>query len=209
MESGLFTMVACGGATTKAQAFFAVAVLLPCVTAAVAQESAIAEPYDVDEAYHVYSALLPREESYGSAEGMVVIQQETVTDQHVTGGCLTADAANKFKDAISDFERANRKPWRLQRQFEMQKPYEVMSSDAIKLLFKEHGSDWDGFYERYPSSGGFLVLSAVGFNKDKTLAIVYVGSACGSLCGTWGFHLLEKVDGKWQKAPGITCVTVS
>jgi hypothetical protein len=193
----------------KARALLAVVVLMLWKCGASAQESAAAKPYDLDEAYRVYSVLLPQEESYGFAKGTVVIQQETVSDQRASGACLTAESADKFKDAISDFERANSRPWLLQRQFTIQKPYELVSSDAIKLSFNEHGADWDGFYKSHPGSGGFLALSAVGFNKDKTLAIVYVGSACGSLCGRWGFHLLEKVGGKWQRAPGITCLTVS
>jgi len=193
----------------KAPGLLAAVLSIAYLSAAAGQESAAAKPYDVDEAYRVYSVLLPHEESYGFAKGTVVIQQETVSDQHAAGACLTAEAAEKFKDAISDFDRADGKPLILQRQFALQKPYQLVSSAAIKLSFKEQGADWDGFYKSHPGSGGFLVLSAVGFNKDKTLAIVYVGSACGNLGGRWGFHLLEKVGGMWQRAPGISCITVS
>ncbi|HEY6765907.1 MAG TPA: hypothetical protein VI386_14175 [Candidatus Sulfotelmatobacter sp.] len=63
--------------------------------------------------------------------------------------------------------------------------------------------------QRNPNSGGYIILSAVGFNKEKTEAFVYSGSSCGSLCGHWGFHLLEKIDGNWKKVPGVSCVTVS
>lgn len=63
--------------------------------------------------------------------------------------------------------------------------------------------------ERYPGSGGILPMSSVGFNKEKTCAIVYFGSSCGSLCGAWSFHLLEKVNGKWREIPGVTCHTGS
>ena len=52
-------------------------------------------------------------------------------------------------------------------------------------------------------------MSAVGFNKETTLAVVYTGSSCGGLCGSWSFHLLEKTDGKWKEAPGVTCSMVS
>jgi hypothetical protein len=80
-------------------------------------------------------------------------------------------------------------------------------SDAIHTLLKSDG--WDGFYKRYLDSGGFIIVSPVGFNPDKTQAIVYSGSSCGSLCGRWSFHLLEKVAGKWREAPGVTCFSVS
>jgi len=56
-----------------------------------------------------------------------------------------------------------------------------VSSDAIRALLKSDG--WDGFYKRFQDSGGFIIVSAVGFNADKTQAIVYSGSSCGMLCG--------------------------
>jgi len=163
--------------------------------------------------------LLPNEEAYGFAKGTLVIKQETVSDQRVSeecfgeclGQCLTVEAADKFKDAISDFDRVNSKHWLLQRQLQIQKPYELVRSDTITLSFKEHGvlGGWNEFYRRYPGSGGYVVMSAVGFNKNKTQAIVHTGTSCGALCGRWSFHLLEKVGGKWQEAPGVTCHTVS
>jgi len=171
------------------------------------QHSAAAKPYDVAEAYQVYSALLPREESAEFAKGTLVIQQETEARQEPPEPCLTPDAAAKFKDAVVDYKQVNSKPWLLQRQFQIEKPYELVNSDTIKVLFKQ--GDWDGFYRRYPDSGGYLSLSAVGFNPERSRAIVYTGSACGNLCGRWAWHLMEKIDGKWQEVPEVSCVTVS
>jgi hypothetical protein len=95
----------------------------------------------------------------------------------------------------------------LQRRFQIEKPHEIVSSDDIGVDFKDGG--WEGFHQRYPDSGGYIIMSAVGFNKEKTQAIVYTGSACGGLCGLWRFHLLEKIDGKWKKVPGVTCAMYS
>jgi hypothetical protein len=120
---------------------------------------------------------------------------------------VTPEAASRFKDAIADYKRLNKKPWLLQRQFQIEKPYEIVSSDAIGVLFKDSG--WDSFYKRYPDSGGYVIMSAVGFNKEKTRAVVYTGSACGGLCGLWRFHLLEKIDGNWKEVPGVSCSMVS
>ena len=75
----------------KAPGLLAAVLSIAYLSAAAGQESAAAKPYDVDEAYRVYSVLLPHEESYGFAKGTVVIQQETVSDQHAAGACLTAE----------------------------------------------------------------------------------------------------------------------
>jgi len=185
---------------------FVLIVLVLGIVTAMPQEPSAVEPYDGPDAYQIYSLLLPHEESYKFADGTLVIQEETVSE-HLDAKCLTAAAKRKFKDAILDYERANGKEWLLHRLFQSEKPYGLVNSDTIKAAFKERF--WDSFKSRYPGSGGYITLSAVGFNKDKTLAIVYTGSSCGGLCGSWGFHLLEKVNGKWKAVNGVTCFTVS
>ena len=174
---------------------------------AMAQQATAPDPYDVAEAYQVYSALLPSEDAANSGKGTLVIQQETLRGAEPSDPCLTPEAAAKFKDAVADYKQVNRKPWLLQRQFQIAQPYELVSSDAIGKLFKQGA--WNGFYKRYPNSGGYLTLSGVGFNHDKTRAIVYSGTACGMLCGSWSWHLLEKINGKWKEVPGVSCLTVS
>jgi len=187
----------------------AAVVLLACIPLGMAERPAAAEPYDVKEAYEVYGVLLPHEESYGFSKGMLVIQQDMIREQQSYSSCLAVEAAKKFKDAISDFDRLGRKSWLLQRKFEISKPYTLVGADTINQLFHQLPGGWETFYKLYPGSGGYLVMSPVGFNKDKTLAIVYTGSACGGLCGSWRFHLLEKVQGTWKEAPGVICSLVS
>jgi len=166
-----------------------------------------AKPYDVEDAYQIYSLLLPHEESYGFAKGTLIIQEETVSEPGASQPCVSSDAARRFKNAIAEYHRSNKESWLLKRQFQIEKPYEVVSSDAIQDLFKDNG--WKSFYKSYPQSGGYVIMSAVGFNREKTRAIVYTGSSCGALCGSWRFHLLEKINGNWKEVPGVNCSMVS
>jgi hypothetical protein len=189
----------------KAAVVIVVTVFILSLAAAVSQQFATASPYEINDAYEVYSVLLPREESYGMAERTLVIQQDTAPVP-VLKRCFTPEAAGRFKDAIVNYKRVNDKPWLLQRWLRIEKDYKLVTADTIKVVLQD---GWDGFYRRYPGSGGYFTVSAVGFNEDKTLAVVHTGSSCGSLCGLWGFHLLEKVDGKWRQVPGAACVTVS
>jgi hypothetical protein len=139
----------------------------------------------------------------------LVIQQNTIQKHEAHSSCLTVEAANKFKDAISDLDLLESKSWLLHRKFDFAKPYTLVDSSTIDRLFRHGSEGWDSFYKRYPESGGYLTLSPVGFNKDKTQAIVYIASSCGSLCGRWGFHLLERVQGNWKEVPGVSCLMVS
>lgn len=183
--------------------------VLSLLSSSSAQDSFAAKSHDIDEAYQIYSLLLPHEESYGFAKGTIVIQEDTVSHPIETA-CFDPKSVTKFKDALADYKSAQMSKWLLGRRFQIEKNYEIVNSDTINLLFKEHGVDgWRDFYSRYPNSGGFIIMSPVGFNKAKTLAVVYTGSSCGGLCGSWRFHLLEKLDGKWKEVPGVTCSTVS
>jgi hypothetical protein len=171
------------------------------VVTAMPQEPSAAQPYEEPEAYQIYSLLLPQEESHGFAKGTLVIQEETVGSAAVGGACLSPEVSRRFKDAASDYERVRTKRWFLQRQFKIEKSYEIADSKTIAHL---EASD-----QPRPRSGGHIFMSPVGFNRQKTLAIVYTGSICGGLCGSSRFYLFEKVKGQWKEVPVATCVTAS
>jgi hypothetical protein len=54
--------------------------------------------------------------------------------------------------------------------------------------------------DKTPSQNPRLLfeVSAVGFNKDHNLALVYIAHHCGGLCGGGTYHLMAKKDGKWM-----------
>jgi hypothetical protein len=56
-----------------------------------------------------------------------------------------------------------------------------------------------------------MEFSAVGFNVDKPIAVVYMGHSCGPLCGGGTFHVLEKSEGKWKpfEWKGSSCAWIS
>ncbi len=188
------------------------ALVLGCSATMLAQQSDSPEPYNEDEAYRVYDVLLPQD----SSPGTLVIQQQTFGPLSQDGpvplgpeGCLTAAAASEFKDAIRDYNRRNQKKWLLQRKFSLARPYEIIDPGTLSTMFQQ-ADGWDKFSQRFPRSSGIYDMSAVGFDQDNARAIVYLGKSCGWLCGDWDFHLLRKINGKWEDVrTGITCHTVS
>jgi hypothetical protein len=164
---------------------------------AVAQSTGDAKPYDIEEAYKVYSLVLPHEESYGFAKDTLMIRDNTVAED-VAGGCLTQADTHRFKDAIAGYNRVYKGKWTLQRHFQIEKPYRIVGSEVISAL-PDHPQ----------SAASYVSVSPVGFNRDKTQAIVFVESSCGGLCGSWRFHLLEKVHGTWNEVPVATGVGAS
>lgn len=205
----------------NARALVVFLAIVSVATSVLGQERSPLHPYSDKDAYQIYDLLVPHEETYCTKTR--VIQQETMEVQAGAmdlDSCVSPLVAPEFQDAIANFKVANSKRWLLQRQFEFDRPYELVSSETIGASFKqveqdEGGSDppveagWRGFYERYPGSGGYVVLSVVGFNKNKTRAVVFSGASCGPLCGASSFHLFKKVQGKWTQTPGIMCYSES
>ena len=159
--------------------------LLFCAAAMLAQTP---EPYNVPEAYEIYATILPGEWPWAvNHDARLTIVEET----KFYDMCLAPAGKSKpvLGPAISDYLRVNQRPWLLQRKFEIEKPYDLISKSAS-------------------FTRSFSELSAVGFNADKTIAIVYAGHHCGSPCGGGGFHVLQKRDNKWLPLDweGMTCL---
>lgn len=57
---------------------------------------------------------------------------------------------------------------------------------------------WAMFYEKYPDSPGIIKLSRVGFSRDGSVAIVYMGNQSQWLAGSGGLVAFEKKDGQWR-----------
>ena len=152
--------------------------------------------YDVAEAYEVYDAVLPSEWPWRYAHAKrLTIRSQTVPYTN----CLRVED-NQDKDvrlAIANYLELNKEVWALERAFHIDLPYELTSKDDLAT-------------QQERNTGGLVEASAVGFNADKAVAIVYVGHHCGLLCGGGAVHVLLKKQGRWQPlATIIGCPWVS
>ena len=185
------------------------------VHAASAQDNPAA--YTDKDAYDVYSVLLARESSSDNARSKLIIEIETSDYPRFGGGqsdCLTPAENEKtiYDPVIAAYREVNKKKWLLQPKFAASIPYQLVSAASIKEIFAKKGvAGWEDFYKAYPNSSGVTSLSAVGFNSDKTLAIVYMGNSCGGLCGFGTYRLLKKTMGVWTEIEwhGAICTWAS
>jgi hypothetical protein len=135
----------------------------------------------------------------------VVIAQRTLAFQD----CYEPD--KQWREMVSpvvvNYEEINRARWDLM-DSRIPFPHKLISADEMRALFSK-GPDrgWKKFHGKYPDQA-LLSVSAIGFNNDKTLAMVALESDCGALCGSGGRSFLRKVDGSWQKfqPTGTICI---
>jgi len=162
------------------------------------------------EAYVVYAALIANEIRATPSRKPLVIQRETTFSKEciVSGGALETD----WKPVADDFKLQNASVRLVAPDRNLGRPYVVVPQKDLLAFFGKQGGSWPAFYQRYPDSGGYVEVSAVGFDPSKTRAMVYVSHYCGGLCGGGSYHLLEKSGGAWREAdvPGVsTCIWIS
>jgi hypothetical protein len=166
-------------------------------------EKPAATPYEDADAYQVYSAVLPGEWTIKTSHA-----QRLVILALTRGGknCVQPDPESRelLQDALLDFNKKNQSQWTLQTKFVVDRPYALITDDEKKSAL---AGGWESYYKQYPDSAGYLWFSAVGFNKDKTIAIFQVNHDCGLLCGGGGTYVMQKKDGKWLpvKWKGTSC----
>jgi hypothetical protein len=161
------------------------------------------------DAYEIYSMLLRTEVGPEWKIAAWAITEQTQTfpvfgssnDDHLRQ-CLSVSQDQKsiYQPLIQDYVAKNQRKLVLERKFDL-------PQYALVDFGRTSG-------RANPPGAASIVfeVSAVGFNRDRTRALVYVGHHCGSLCGGGRYHLLVKNDGKWQvdrEYRGMSCAWVS
>ena len=168
------------------------------------------EKHNVEaEEYDVYSALI-REMYFANRHDKnatkpdierVVIEEETFPCQE------RLQMTKKFvdKNLIEDYRAKNTKPYHLIDLFILDVECVLLPSKDIQEIFNVNVDGWYEFYKKYPKSQGITTFSRVGFNADKTEALVYVSTSRGRLNGEGQYIKLSKKDGQWtiQKEIGL------
>lgn len=185
----------------------------------VSAQATDAKPIDDPESYSVYSTLLPDRAMLGMRRGMIVIQAESTVSPHVgrdqgPDPCWPSGPPieTEWKTTLENLRTENAHSRTVLSGFTLSVPYIVVPKADIMAFFTPESTrrldGWKHFYERYPESAGFLALSAVGFDADRTKAMVFIAHSTNYLGGDYSYHLLRKVEGTWQdtQVPGVdTC----
>src|SRR5262249_16099086 len=103
-------------------------------------------------------------------------------------------------ETVKDYNDRNKSQSELHDSFDVTGKVLLVDKQEIDEIFHDQdlGGGWEGFYKRFPDSGGFITLSRVGFNPEQSQALVLVSHYCGGLCASGTYILLQKEDGKWK-----------
>jgi len=171
------------------------------------------------EEYKVYDAVIQNMFS-GKSEGvdtgklpeLLVIREglrsETTFKRFLDDGATSVNEITKIMDiqldTYEDFRSNTKTGGRLSRSFAAGLMYVIVPNEKISSFFEgpsdgaqiENG--WQAYYKEYPTSGGYISFSHVGFNKANDEAIVYFQHSCGSLCASGYYLVLNKQKTTWR-----------
>jgi hypothetical protein len=177
------------------------------------------EVRDSAETYAVYSAILAHpplshqdtNTKYAIADSALFSRDKITTPN---GACaeIPQVSSASLAEIVFDYEQHKDTPVRLKRAFSLVKPYVLLSPEqAGEFESRRAGhiqTDPPSLPAVNPYSGAIdlIRLSAVFFDRSEKVAMVYISATCGTLCGLWGWHILEKVrPGAWQEIRTARC----
>ena len=161
-------------------------------------EDSLALYEDVD-AYQVYSAALRGRAPVGIP---LLIERRTAPGDN----CIAPSGAHsaQVREASEDSRETNRRQLRLVERFEI--PVKLLNDAAARDI----QSKLAGRHEPELRRVGLTSLSAVGFSKDRSVAVLYVGNYCGLTCGQWRSAAYIKKNGAWTELKGqVVCMAMS
>lgn len=150
--------------------------------------------------YAVYEALLT---DWNRSPGIKSIVLGRFT-KYPSFGDDNADTPLSFdgveKEVLEDFNAKNRrKSFELSKNlFSVDNKIVLINESEMNEIFSDHNAGWKFFYEKYPESQGITTLSRVGFNSDKTKALVYFGTQSDWLAGAGYLVILQKDAKNWK-----------
>jgi hypothetical protein len=74
-----------------------------------------------------------------------------------------------------------------------------MNEEDLEAVFRDDAG-WERFRAMYPESAGTVEFSRVGFNSQRTQALVYAGMQLDWLVGDGTYRLYSKVDDAWVES---------
>lgn len=150
-----------------------------------------------DDEAEVYEAVL--KQMFGGEHAWRVLIVASQTGESRTYEYRGPDFEGIGADTFEDYRARNRSPKRFEQLQSL--PATVVLLDRrefAKMLRSRDGDGWTRFEEKYPTSNGFIEFSAVGFDRARDEALVYVSRSCGTACAAGWYVLLRRDTDGWR-----------
>ena len=149
------------------------------------------------EAYALYGLLVPPAWATVSKE-LILLQRETERPHY---SCKDPQAPNaEWQSVVDSYHEQNRRVQLLHPLLRPDASHRLISRAEIEADDARLAVKYPGGYQRRPESMEYTAVSAVGFNRDRTKAVLYV-----RLRSSGRIHFMEKRDGNWVHVEIPSC----
>lgn len=174
-------------------------------------QTSTSEPMKVQEAveYEIWSAVLARKYGDGTFQRLVARDRtEILMPEPIAKRWQNSEHDT---EAFADLKAKNKTQYALENKFSVKLPCILINSEeeskvlhsapisrADKDYVEKVRSSWHQFYEEYPGAQGILTISRVGFNSDKSEAMVYIANNASLMLGSGELFFLTRKNGPWE-----------
>jgi hypothetical protein len=160
-------------------------------------------PVPEGEITAVYEAFL--EASAQDYPGMVLLEDSTI---RITAAAFADPPpappqeisrlwSPEVREAIADLVARSRTPVRLPPEVEVAIPQKRISPDSARRVSERIRAE---YLHRLPDRAVIVGFSAVGFSRDRSVALLVQADACGVLCGGSVARVMRRHPGGWMPA---------
>lgn len=150
--------------------------------------------------YIIYSKILIKD--FGTT-GKLILELTTGNDrQEPNWHHLKTKLEGLTDDTLNDFIKKSKTPIVLERNFSKRLDVDFIEKEVLDSIFKNY-EGWNLFYKTFGGTQGITTFSRIGYNKEKTQALIYIGTQQGWLNGA-GYYILFKYKyGRWVESERI------
>ena len=169
----------------------------------------------IPEDYVVYTAALLQKSTLKNRERFVVCEEmrvsslEFILKEGPQSIILHWRIELKGLEAVTaeDFISRNQHLSHLEQKLDLPLPYTLLTKSESNQIWNRADQQtmrhqpmdgWKVFHERYPRSGGVVSFSAVGFNENRTQALVEMGIRGDWLMGRGEMILMSRGESGWK-----------
>jgi hypothetical protein len=163
------------------------------------------------DAYAVYSSIL------SSSDELLLIEATTLTVRYgapISIDCVVPPVEDqaRFKEVMADFNLRKDIPSVLEREFTLNRPYQLLSSNDAKVFLYDAvlaapqvlpagGKAPTNPNPLFPRARRVFRLADVFFDQSRSLALTYLAEMTTTMVGSGAWKVLSKTEsGQWQEA---------
>lgn len=151
----------------------------------------------------VYDAFLDEPWAWRRGPLLLLSQTDTVSPDVLSDTWGSEDVSGGFspdvQQALADLFARSQQPSPMLPSALLSTPHQRIAPDSLARI-GERLTRVRETTSVLPDSALVVGLSPVGFNRERTVAVVFGRSVCGMLCGAGEIRVLRKQQGRWLPA---------